>query len=498
MKYEEHRYFTTSLIFLFLAQAISLLIRMGSRIIIARFSSPDIYGLYSVIWNEMTLISTIALLGLGQQLTINLPRENNEKKKQSILSAIIYASIMGIVSLIISIIFYFLKINNSYKFSFLISALFIIFLFIQFIFIGLRDFLGFFIQSVTQNLSMFIIIIIIREILTLDIIVYVLLSSIGFSVLFSALYILIRTKMSLQKIKQIKIKLLDFNKKRISLFLVDIINSLIFYLLLKLPQIIIGNSYAGFVNIAFSLVAFLIIPPQMIAIALGPKISEYFHNSRLDKLQNSFRMSFSILYIFQGIIVIVFTFFGDFFLELLYGNEYLVRSRIIFYGFLLAVIIDSFNYQFAFYIRNTDNEKLFAIGKIISLIAFIIPEITLLFVLNDYIQAAVPVAYLISTLSLLAFYFFFTLKLNKNYEKQDLRIFLSWLAFIFINNILALVTIVFIQNLLYVLFITLGNILIFIIYLIISKTINFKILIKDLKEIFSYIKNKNGAQLFQE
>ncbi|MFW9923839.1 MAG: oligosaccharide flippase family protein [Candidatus Thorarchaeota archaeon] len=490
-KFEDHKYFTTSLIFLFLAQIMSLLIRMGSRIIIARFSSPDIYGLYSVIWNEMTLVSTIALIGLGQQLTIDLPRENNKEKKRSALTAVVYALIVGLILCCISIVLLIINIESTYKYSLLIASVFIVFLFVQSIFIGMKDFLGYFIQSVSQNLFFLITIVIVRQFLTIEIMMYILLSSIVFSIIVSAIYLLIKTKISIRSIFSIKIKLFVFSSKRANLFLVDVINSIIFYFLLKIPQIILGNSFAGFINIAYSLMVFLIIPPQMIALALGPKLSLDFHESKWDKLQNSYKMALSILYIFQGIVIIIFSYFGDVFIELLYGHEYLVGSRIIFYGFLFAAIIDSFNYQYAIFIRNTDNEKLFALGKIISLIAFIVPEITLLFVLSDYVMVAVPVAYLISTFSLLVFYFFYNIKLNEKYEKKDLRIFLMWLLFIFSNYILALITVHYLHNKLYVLAVALVNVLIFIFYLMISKTINIKKIIHDLKEMFSLIRNKN-------
>lgn len=484
------KYLTIGLVFLTLARAITLLIRMGSRIIIARYSTIDIYGLFSVIWNEMTFISTLALLGLGQKLTIDLPRKNKEQKKTSILSALSYASLVALVTAIITIILYVLNLDNNYKYSTLLSIFFIVFLFVQFIFTGLKDFLGFFVQSASQSLSMFLLILIFRKMLAINIIVYATCGSIAFSVLISIIYIIIRKRSELKEISFHKIRIFNFSKKRLNLFFVDIVNCVILYLLLKLPQIIVGDSLAGFINIAFSIIAFLVIPSQMISVALGPKISKDFSDEKPSELHNSFRITSSLLFVIQGIIIISFSYFGNFFIELLYGFQYVSGTSLIFYGFLLVVVLDSFNYPYAYYIRNTNQETLFAIGKAISLVAFVVSEIILLYLLGDFVSLAVPISYLISTLSLVAFYFFFTIKLNPKIDKTDIRKILTWFIFIFSSIILAMISGYYLSNVIYILITTVSHIILFIIYLILSKTINIKGLIKDVKELKASINKK--------
>lgn len=463
---------------------------MGSRIIIARFTSVDLYGLYSVIWNEMTFVSTLALFGLGQQLTINLPRENREEKINSVLSTIIYSAIVSTISLIISIILYSIQIDTTYKYSTLIAAFFTLFLFIQFILIGLKDFLGYFIQSVLQSLSLFLLIVIFRNNLTIELLVYMTFGSVLFSTVTVIIYKLLKSKISLKNLTFSNIKILDFSRKRINLFLVDIVNSVIIYLLLKLPQIMVGNSLAGYTNVAFSIVSFIIIIPQMISISLGPKISKDYFNNEFSKLHYSFRLSLTLLYFFQGIIVIIFSYFGVFFIDILYGNDYVIGSKIIFYSFLLSVIVDSLNYPYALYIRNTNHEGLFAIGKIISLFAFVIPEIILLSVLDVYIDIAVPVAYLFSTISLLSFYFFYTIKLNIKFEKRDARSFLLWFLMMFVSSILALVLNHYIKNQIFLFLLMLLNLVIFLGYLVINKSLKPKSLLSDIKEMISIFKTK--------
>jgi len=493
-KIENYKYFTTSLVFLVLTQVISLLFRMGSRIIIARYSSVDVYGLFSVIWNEMTFISTIALLGLGQHLTINLPRENREEKIKSASSALIYALIVGIISLGMSLIFYIVNLDNTYKYSTLISTFFIIFLFVQFIFIGLKDFFGYFIQILTQSLTMFILVLILRNVLTIDLMVYLTFGSIAFSLIVSFVYLLLRTKFSLKSISLSDLKIFDFSKKRLSLFLVDIVNSIIFYLLLKIPQLMVGNSLAGYINVAFSLATLLLIPAQMLAMALGPKISKDFHESRITEVNNSVNITLGLLYISQGVIILIFSYFGDFFIELLYGSEYINGSSLIFYGFLIAVIIQSFNYPYAFYIRNTNHEKLFAIGKIISLVCFVVPLPIMLKFLGYYANLAAPVSYLISTIVLFAFYYFYAIKLNEKYESKDLKNMALWLFFVFISLISAMVTISFITNLIYVMLVFFGNLILFVLFVIFTKIIHIKSIFKDMKDLIFYFKNRNQKE----
>jgi len=493
-KLDNYKYFSVSLIFLLLSQVILLLARLGSRIIIARFSSPDIYGLFSVIWNEMTLISTIALLGLGQQLTINLPRETSQKKRESVFSAVLYAIIIGSISLIVSIVLFVVNNTGNFKFSFLIAAFYISFFFLQFIFIGLKDFLGYFIQVAIQSVSMLILIIILRKILTIENIVYVTFGSIGLSILISIIYLISKTK-SVKTIVSTKINLFDFSKKRFNLFLVDITTSVIFYLLLKLPQIIINNTFAGYVNIAFSITSMIIVPAQILAIVVGPRISKDFHENELNKLQKSLRISFSILYIIQGIILLVFSYFGGEFIELLYGSEYIAGTMIIFYGFLFAVIVDSFNYLYAIYIRNTNNERLFTIGKILSLFAFVIPEVIFLFTFNKAnIQIAIPIAYLISTLSLLAFYFFYTIKLNSKLIKKDIVDFFLWFVFMLCNIIASFIVVHYLQNWVFILIVLIANLIIFILYLVLTRIINPKSIFTDLKEIVIHFRNKSNTE----
>jgi len=470
---------------------------MGSRIIIARYSSVDIYGLFSVIWNEMTFISTIALLGLGQHLTINLPRENREEKIKSVSSALLYSSSMGAIALVISIIFYIVNLTNTYKYSTLVSVLFIIFLFVQFTFIGLKDFLGYFIQILTQSLTMFLLILILRKILTIEIMVYITLGSILFSIILSFIYLILRNKNSLKSISLSDIKIFDFSKKRIYLFLVDIVNSIILYLLLKIPQVMISNSLAGFTNVAFSLVTFLLIPPQMISIALGPKISKDFHESRISELNNSFRLSLGLLYIIQGIAIIVFSYFGNYFIKLLYGNEYIAGSFLIFYGFLLAIIIDSFNYPFALYIRNTNHEGLFALGRIISLVCFIVSAPLMVYFFGSYVDLAIPIAYFISTISLLTVYFFSTMKFNERFESKDVKNITVWLAFIFVSLISAMLATNFIVNQYFVFLILFGNLFLFGLFIVITKIINIKSIFNDLKEIISELKKKNQKEIIE-
>lgn len=494
-KIDNYRYFSASLVFLILSNLISILIRMGSRIIIARYSDVDLYGLYSVIWTEMTFISTIALLGLGQQLTIILPREGKEEKKKSIVTALSFSTIIGILTLITSILLFVFQIDTTYKFSILISTVFIMFLFVQFIFIGLKDFLGYFIQIVVQSTSMFILIIILRKILTIDILVYITLGSIGLSIIISLIYLQVKTKSTIKSFSILEIRKFRFSKKQLSLFLVDIVNSVILYLLLKLPQLIVGNYLAGYINVAFSIIAFLMILPQMLAAAVGPKFSEDYFATRFTSLNNSFRISMSLLYFMQGILLIIFSYLGYFFIEILYGFEYLSGSRIIFFGFILVAIIDSLNYPYALYVRNTNHEGLFAIGKIISLAVFILPAFLLLFLLENYLSLAIPIAYFISIATLFVIYFFFTIKLNNELEREDIKKLLFWLIIMFSSYIIASISNFVIQKLIYLFLICLGNMILFFVILILLNIINIKSLFKDIKEIILTLKNRREKNI---
>ncbi len=491
---EQTKYFAKSLTFLILARGISLLFRLVSRIIIARFSSTEVFGAYSVIWNEVAFVSTVVLIGLGQQLTIELPRKDETTKSKLIYSSIFYALIVGILSAVISLVFYLIRSDNTFLFSMFISAIFITFLVMQFIFIGLKDFLGYFILIATENILLLVFILIFRKNLSVQLLVLGLFITTIISVLISVLYLIKKHKISWKILIKQKKSIFKFSKRRIYLFIVDIVNSGILYLLVKIPQLIENVTLSAYVSVAFSIMSFVLIIPQIISTSMGPLLSENYFKNDTVKLNSNLRTGSSLLYVSQGLINIIFAFFGGLLIKILYGNTYYINAYSMYAVFLVAMIADSFKNVVGVLIRNTDNEDKFALGKLISFFAFIIVEVIAL-IYFDSKGIGIAFAYYINVSILLIYYMFFAIKINKQYNKNDLRKFILWFVF---NMIIVNVGLVFsqrIQKLYILIIVTLAAIVVFSLFLVLMKVINVKAISEDFKTLIisrlNRKKNKN-------
>ncbi|NHJ48367.1 MAG: hypothetical protein FK733_11340 [Asgard group archaeon] len=480
-KNEKIRYFSISILFLILSQIVAQLFRFIARIIIARYSSTDVYGLFSVIWNEMSFLGLAVLLGLGQQLTIDLPRFDKNKKKHMIYSSIFYSLIFCVIISMLALVLNLIQIDNTYKYSLIVSIFFVLFLLNQFILIGIKDFFGIFLLNSLQNISLLLLIVLLRNRLTIENIAYAAAGSIAFASISVLLYILVRYRYLLKDIRRDELKIFNFHKGRFYLFVVDIVDSVILYLLVKLPQIIWGSSYAGFVSVAFSIMSFVLILPQIITISTGPLISEEFIKEEYETMHSSFRTSMSLIYLFQCVIIFVFAYFGNPIIEFLYGIEYVSGTFRLFYGFLFAIIIDAFTYPFGMYLRNTKHENLFGIGKIISLLTFVAFESVLLFTTNN--MMVIPISYFISKIALLSFYIYSIIKMNDRIETNDVKKLLLWLLYIIISFILILTINYFFDNLVYRLLFLLLHTFVFIIIISLTKIVNLKSAIKNILSI---------------
>jgi len=476
---ENLKYFSLSILFLILSRVVAFLFRLVARIMIARYSTSEIYGVFSVIYNEMSIISLVALVGLGQLLTIELPRKNNPEKSNEILSSFIYSIILSVIISVIALIFNLVNFDSTIKYSMIISIFFIFSLLNKFILIGLKDFFGVFLLELIQNLTLLSLIVVVRKNLTINNIVYVLMGSIAFSSIVLILYIFIRHKPSLKNFVKKEKKIFNFPKKRFYLFGVDIADSLVLYLLLKLPQLFLGSTYAGYVNIAFSIMSIVLILPQIVTIALGPLISQEYALGKYDVMHNSFRISMSIIYSLYGIILFIFTYFGNPIIELLYGSNYSSTTSIIFYLFLFSIIVDSFSYPFGLYLRNTDNEIHFGIGKFISTMLFVVFGILLLFLLENMIS--ITIAYLISKVILTMYYFYSLKRIRTEFDSKDYMKLVYWLIFTFTSFILAIIANYYITDYGYRLLIMFGHLSLYIIYILLLKIVNLKGIISEIR-----------------
>jgi len=482
------KYFSFSLFYLILSKVFSLFFRLGSRVIIARYSNADIYGIFSVIWNEINLISIVLLVGLGQQLTIKIPRTNKADKSELIYSSLYYSIIISLLSGILSIVFYFCLKESTYSYSFFISSIFLLFLLMQFIFIGLKDFFGFFLITSSQNTLFAILVFIFRNKLSVPFLILLLFCSIILSDIIGFIYLVRKQGLKLIKSISIRKKMFVLDRKRFYLFSVDIVNSLINYLMLKLAQIIIGSTLSGYINIAFSLINFIMIPPQMIATSIGPRFSEDFSTYNYKGMTTTLRIGLSLTYLIQGIVIILFSYFGFDALYILYGHEYVTQSYPIYLVFLFCTIIQSLTFPFGFFIRNSDNELIFALGKICQLLVFLISEVLFLFFYNSK-GVGVAFSWFISLIFLVGFYFYNLIKTNPHVQPIDIKKMIFWLILIFINISSGVIFSNYITNFLWKIAVFSGSIVIFSSFLLLFKIINVMSVFTELKNL---IKRKSS------
>jgi len=468
-------YFTKTLVLLSITQISSFLFRFISKIIIARFSTTEIYGLFSVIWNELTLISTLMLIGLGQEITIHLPRllEAKNEANNLIISSIFYGITMGLISAIISFSSALLNSDSTLKYSAFLSITYILFFILQFIFVGLKDFFGYLILIISQNFIQFILIIILRNSLTINIIVICSFFSILVSLIIAFVYLSLKKKIVFKRIFSNLKLIYKFRKERLFLFIVDVVNSVILYLMLKIPLIYYGAELSGYISVGFSVLSLILILPQMIATAIGPVISQNFSKKNHEKLNHSFNIGLSLSFLLQGVLIITFSFFANYYIIVLFGKEYFLSTITIYYGFVICAIIDSFNYLFGIYIRNTDKEKLFAKGKIFTLTVFSALEIIFLKFMNNK-GMSVTFAYFLGLVITFSTYYFSSIKDKKFNQNQITRRMFLWFIFMFISIVTAIFTNFYVNKLYLTLLFSVIYVLLFILFVWVARIINFR------------------------
>ncbi|NHJ25052.1 MAG: hypothetical protein EAX89_10780 [Candidatus Lokiarchaeota archaeon] len=467
------KYFSTGTFYLMLSSVLGFSLRLISRIVIARYSSVEVYGMFSIIWSEANFISILALFGLGQQLTIVLPRKLKNDQSKMIISSGFYVIVIGLFFYFFSLILNSFEDVFTLKYSTLISSFFILFLLFQFIYVGLKDFLGYFLLNMTQNLFFFIFVVFYRTSLSPNNLVSLLIISIIVSTCTGIIYLIKTHKInsSLQDIYSFSFIRIDRN--RFYLFSADIVNNSILYLVLKIPEIVFNDlSIPAYISVAFSILAILILPSQMISTVMAPLISEQVTKRKKEELTSTFGFTLTFIFVLQGLTIIGSFCFGDMIISI-YGSGYLLNSFMLFQILLFATTIDSLNYAYKFLVRNTNHENLFAAGKWLSLIIYLILQLVFSFIL-DKKGFSVVFAYTGYIIAQFLFYFLVIYKLNilsSNYNSMRISM---WLIFLFFSSLLvfniSINTFTIIERFL-VFFL---NSCLFIVYLQIFRVINLK------------------------
>lgn len=494
---EKLKYYSYSMFFLFLSNLISSIFLLISRITIARFASPELFGYVSIIISEAQIISLFLSLGLYPIIRIELPRSNNREKHSLIFSSILYFSIFSIFSLIISFIFFFINSESTYFYSFLVSTVLIFFNLIIAILMGLKKFSLFFVCNFIQGVIFFLLLLYFRNDLNLASIVNSLFLSYLISFFIPFFILFFKYKKGIKKYIQysdFKVKkIFKFNKQRFFIFSIMIVNSIHSYLVVKIPEFLGYVEDSAYLSISRGIATFLIIIPNVVSSSIGPIISKNYSLKKEGQINQVLRDGLTIIYFLIGICVIVFAFYGDFIIIILYGGGYLKSVGIIYYIFLIGIVTNSLAIIFSIFLLNSRQEKRYAIGRYFLLISFFISVIVLLLISNQ-VSITLSISFIVGYIAELIVYIYYIHKKNQNIN-LNLRNLSLWLIFI-ISSIFLGMFCSLIQNFTQITkFIILSvNIVIFILFASITKLIKFKEIYKILGDIIQKKKRKKEVE----
>ena len=488
---EKLKYYSYSMFFLFLSNITSSIFLFISRIIIARFATPELFGYVSIIISESQMFSLFLSLGLFSIITIELPRSNNREKFSSILSSILYFAIFSIFSLIISFIIFYLNSGSTYSYSFLVCAAINFFNLIIAILIGLKKFSLVFISNFIQSFLFFFLLFNFRSNLNLANIVNYLFLSFLLSFFIPFLILFFRYKNGIKKYihnSDFKVKkIFRFNKQRIFLFSIVIVNSIHSYLVVKIPEFLGYVEVSAYLSISRGIVTFLILIPIVVRSSIGPLISKNYSLKKEGQINQVLREGLTIIYFLLGISVIVFAFHGDFIITTLYGAIYLESAGIIYYVFLIGIVVQSLTIIYSTFLAYSKQEKSYAIGRFILLIFFFI-SVPVLLLISNQVSITVSISFIVGYIAELIVFLYYIQKKNQNIN-LNLRNLSLWIIFIISSIFLGMfcsLILNFTQMTKFI--ISLANLAIFILFASIIKLVKFRELYKILKNTLK--KNK--------
>ncbi|MHA1230335.1 MAG: hypothetical protein ACTSPQ_06780 [Candidatus Helarchaeota archaeon] len=359
-----------------------------SRIIIIRELSKENWGIISYIWNTSIVFGTILLFGRGQESLITLPQLNKKEKKAKSTEYIQYSIILYLIFIILFVIFLFMQnVNNTFIIvcSLNIGILYTIFYIPIFISIGYQEYRPILIFNLIVYflLNSFLFTLSITNNLTLILAILSFIGSFFIGSLFSIFYISKKTSINLLDIftlnKKSIVGLKTWTKERFLLFLSDILNisySFITQTIMMLFSLTFED--IGIVSVAFTFASLLLLIPQKIIQAIGPKIVEEY-NIEKKKIGNvnfeyrdSYLLGLKATLFFLGLAIILIAPISFDFISVIFGADYASSLKPFLMIYFLAIYLRSFNFVNYVTVRNTGRVNMFVIIQILSYISQIV------------------------------------------------------------------------------------------------------------------------------
>jgi len=484
-------YYSTSMIFLLSAIIFNTIFNYIAKILIAQFTSIDVLGNFFIIMSETQTIAIIVALGLFQTLVIEIPRYKFKQRLNKIVSALLYSTLMGVVLLLSSIIlFFFLNYRDTITFSFFVTSSSLIFLCLQSVFNGLKKFNYLFANNIIQGtIFISLISIFIKNLSIESLSFFLFISYFGSSVIILFFYIFFSNKHLVSVIfhkflKNLNITIISFSKRRFNLLFITLFSELNEYLVLKIPQQFGYINETTYIGIGRGIAAITFIIPRVIFSSVSPIISTNYKKNNKNEIYKIFQESLMILYLLQGITVILFSNFGNYILLLFYGWEYYFSSIPIFLFFLFIYVIISIKQILYAFLANTNKEKKATIGRILSLIVFCL--FTFIFIFNSVdIIISIIISYFIGMLLQFIIYYYFVIISMEQYKTSEFKNMILWIILMTINIILASILYVYVSNIFIRIAIFLVNIIFYILFVYMIKLTNYKSLFLKIRTLFT-------------
>lgn len=334
---------------IFIASLIVNIVNFFYQIIMGRLLNPSEYGILNVIFSFLLIATAITVTvqtTSAKYSSIYLAEGNIDKIKSFLISITIRILIFTIIIFIILVVF----INSIVFFLRIESILPVIFLGIMVIEGSLIAINRGILQGIKnfKNLGLNLIIEVFLKLGLGIILVYIGLKANGamlgliLATLFSYFLIFLSLGKIIGRKKETNIdnkidNIKRFYKNILLIFISTILVSLLSYIDMVLVKHFFTSYEAGYYSAAAQIGRIVLYFSGALILVIFPRFSEKF--IKKESLKNLVLQSFIFILLVSGILLIIYFFFPEFIIKILYGTKYLPASALIFkYGLFMSII----------------------------------------------------------------------------------------------------------------------------------------------------------------
>ncbi len=341
-----------------------------SRVFIIQFLSEEAYGQISYIWNTCIVIGTILLFGRGQEALITIPHLNKKDKKTKAVSYLQHALIfyvLFVISLVLMVIYRSNIVFFEWSSAICIGILYMIFYIPIFISIGYQDYKSILFFNSILYVGLNFLILVFRFIFELSpflvILAYIL--AFLFSSFIGIMYIAVKNQIKARELIRnpflTKEGSKNWSKDRLQLFLCDIIGVSYSFITLSIMKMVnITYEEIAYMSVAFLYSSLLMVVPQRVIQAIGPRLVKEYNETKLEKgissnpkYTISYQLGLKSIVLFSGILILITGIVSYYFTKSVFGISYAENLHPTLIIFMISIIFKSINFYNYVTIRNT-------------------------------------------------------------------------------------------------------------------------------------------------